>query len=97
MLLLLLVQGLVKRIGLDGKLNGHEGCVNTIEFNQCGDRLVSGSDDRQVMFWNVATRSVVLAYASGHVDNIFQAKFMPFTDDRTIVTAAADGQVSFIC
>lgn len=86
-------EGLVKRIGLDGKLNGHEGCVNTIEFNQCGDRLVSGSDDRQVMFWNVATRSVVLAYASGHVDNIFQAKFMPLTDDRTIVTAAADGQV----
>ncbi|PWA35280.1 transducin/WD40 repeat-like superfamily protein [Artemisia annua] len=85
-------EGLVKRIGLGGKLNGHEGCVNTIEFNKCGDRLISGSDDRMVMLWNVDTRSVVLSYASGHVDNIFQAKFMPFTDDRTIVTAAADGQ-----
>lgn len=86
-------EALVKRIGLDGKLNGHEGCVNTIEFNHCGDHLVSGSDDRRVMFWNVATKSLVLSYASGHVDNIFQARIMPFTDDRTIVTSAADGQV----
>ncbi|XP_023754036.1 uncharacterized protein LOC111902439 isoform X3 [Lactuca sativa] len=30
--------------------------------------------------------------AAGHVDNIFQARIMPFTDDRTIVTSAADGQ-----
>ncbi|CAH1419885.1 unnamed protein product [Lactuca virosa] len=30
--------------------------------------------------------------ASGHVDNIFQARIVPFTDDRTIVTSAADGQ-----
>ncbi|CAI9264294.1 unnamed protein product [Lactuca saligna] len=86
-------EALVKRIDLAGKLNGHEGCVNTIEFNHCGDHLVSGSDDRRVMFWNVATKSLVLSYASGHVDNIFQARIMPFTDDRTIVTSAADGQV----
>lgn len=30
---------------------------------------------------------------SGYIDNIFQAKFMPFTDDQKVVTAAADGQV----
>ncbi|KAJ0828861.1 putative transcription factor WD40-like family [Helianthus annuus] len=33
--------GLVRRIGLAGKLIGHEDWVNTIEFNRCGDRLVS--------------------------------------------------------
>ncbi|XP_023754037.1 uncharacterized protein LOC111902439 isoform X4 [Lactuca sativa] len=33
--------------------------------------------------------------AAGHVDNIFQARIMPFTDDRTIVTSAADGQVFY--
>ncbi|KAD5508472.1 hypothetical protein R6Q59_030922 [Mikania micrantha] len=86
-------EALVKRIDLAGKLIGHEGCVNTIQFNHCGDHLVSGSDDRRVMFWNVATRSLVLSYASGHVDNIFQARIMPFSDDCTIVTSAADGQV----
>lgn len=86
-------EALVKRIDLAGKLNGHEGCVNTIEFNHSGDHLVSGSDDRRVMFWNVATKSMVLSYPSGHVDNIFQARIMPFTDDRTIITSSADGQV----
>ncbi|MFS7889753.1 putative transcription factor WD40-like family [Helianthus anomalus] len=86
-------EALVKRIDLAGKLIGHEGCVNTIEFNYCGDHLVSGSDDRRVKFWNVATRSLVCSYASGHVDNIFQARIMPFTDDTKIITSAADGQV----
>lgn len=95
LLLLLLLQAIVKRIGLGGKFIGHEGCVNTIEFSYSGDHLVSGSDDRRVMFWNVGTRSVVLSYASGHMDNIFQARIMPFTDDRTIVTSAADGQVNY--
>ncbi|KAJ0786962.1 putative transcription factor WD40-like family [Helianthus annuus] len=90
-------EALVKRIDLAGKLTGHEGCVNTIEFNYCGDHLVSGSDDRRVKFWNVATRSLVCSYASGHVDNIFQARIMPFTDDTKIITSAADGQVSFLC
>lgn len=84
---------LVKRIDLCGKLNGHEGCVNTVEFNFTGDRIVSGSDDRQVMFWNWAAKTLVFSYPSGHHDNIFQARIMPFTDDRKIVTSAADGQV----
>ncbi|KAG5598846.1 hypothetical protein H5410_030216 [Solanum commersonii] len=83
----------VKRLDLYGKLNGHEGCVNTIDFNATGDVLVSGSDDRRVILWDWATRKSKLSYSSGHMDNIFQARFMPFTDDQKVVTAAADGQV----
>ncbi|GLT53806.1 hypothetical protein SLA2020_270510 [Shorea laevis] len=30
---------------------------------------------------------------NGHTNNVFQAKIMPCTDDRSIVTCAADGQV----
>ncbi|XP_076886401.1 uncharacterized protein LOC143536252 [Bidens hawaiensis] len=86
-------EGLLNRMGVAGKLVGHEGCVNTIEFNYCGDRVVSGSDDRRVMLWNVATKSLVLSYDSGHMGNVFQARIMPFTDDRVIVTSGADGQV----
>ncbi|MFS8005286.1 putative transcription factor WD40-like family [Helianthus anomalus] len=79
--------GIVRRIGLTGKLIGHEGwVVNTIEF---GDRLVSGPDDRRVM----ATKALVLSYDSGHAENISQARIIPFTDDRTIVTSGGDGQV----
>lgn len=87
------MQAVVKQLDSYGKLNGHQGCVNTINFNSTGDILVSGSDDKQVILWDWATKTSKLSYPSGHLDNIFQAKFMPFTDDRKIVTASADGQV----
>ena len=85
---------LVKSLDLYGKLDGHEGCVNAVEFNSTGDLLVSGSDDRQVMFWNWASKTRLFAYPSGHTDNIFQTKIIPFTDDCRIVTSAGDGQVN---
>lgn len=83
----------VKQLDLSGKLKGHRGCVNTISFNSTGNILVSGSDDKQVILWDWATKVSKLSYPSGHLDNIFQAKFMPFSDDRKIVTSSADGQV----
>ncbi|XP_059626728.1 protein ALTERED SEED GERMINATION 2-like [Cornus florida] len=86
-------EGIVKRIDLYGELNGHADCVNTVEFNSTGDLLVSGSDDKQVMFWNWAMKALKLSYPSGHLDNIFHTRILPFTDDRKIVTCAADGQV----
>ncbi|XP_049367066.1 uncharacterized protein LOC125831979 isoform X2 [Solanum verrucosum] len=86
-------EAMVKRLDLYGKLTGHEGCVNTIDFNATGDVLVSGSDDRRVILWDWATSTSKFSYPSGHMDNIFQTKFMPFTDDRKIITASADGQV----
>ncbi|KAK3018810.1 hypothetical protein RJ639_003042 [Escallonia herrerae] len=86
-------EALVKKIDLYGKLNGHQSCVNAVEFNFCGDVLVSGSDDRQVIFWNWAAKTFKFVYDSGHSENIFQVRIMPFTDDCKIVTSAADGQV----
>jgi len=88
------VQVLVKQINLYGKLNGHEGCVNDVDFNSTGDLLVSGSDDKQVIFWNWETKTKQLSYPSGHLDNIFQTRIIPFTDDRKIVTSSSDGQVN---
>lgn len=54
----------MKQIDLYGKLNGHEGCVNTIQFNSAGDHLVSGSDDQEVKIWNWATKTLELSYPS---------------------------------
>jgi len=88
-------EGFVKRLNLHGKLNGHGGCVNTIHFNPSGEILVSGSDDKQIIFWNWATKNKTLSYYSGHQDNVFQARIMPFTDDRSVITSASDGQVRF--
>ena len=84
----------MKQLDLYGKLKGHEGCVNAVEFNSSGGVLVSGSDDRRVLLWNWASQTKLFEYPSGHSDNIFQTKFMPFTDDRKIVTSAGDGQVN---
>lgn len=81
-------------MNLYGNLYGHDGCVNAVEFNSTGDLLVSGSDDQQVMFWNWASKTKLFEYPSGHSDNIFQTRIMPFSDDRKIVTSAGDGEVS---
>lgn len=86
-------EDIMKRIDLYGKLIGHEGCVNAVEFDSTGDLLVSGSDDLHVKFWNWETSTEKLSYPSGHMDNIFQTKFMPFTDRQKIITSAGDGQV----
>ncbi|PWA92783.1 WD40 repeat-containing protein [Artemisia annua] len=85
-------EDLVMRLDLVRKLQKHMGCVNTVSFNADGDILISGSDDRQVILWDWETGSVKLAFDSGHNSNVFQAKIMPETDERSIVTCAADGQ-----
>lgn len=88
-----LLQTLIKQVDLYGNLSGHRGCVNAIEFNSTGELLVSGSDDKQVKVWEWARQKLKFSYPSGHSNNIFQTRFMPFTDDRVIVTASADCQV----
>lgn len=46
---------LLHRLKLDKKLEGHEGCVNTVAFTPSGDGLVSGSDDLDIKLWNWQT------------------------------------------
>ncbi|KAH6824350.1 Transducin/WD40 repeat-like superfamily protein, partial [Perilla frutescens var. hirtella] len=84
---------LVLRLDVLHKLDRHRGCVNTVCFNTSGDILVSGSDDRKIILWDWESRRVKLSFHSGHAKNVFQAKMMPYSEDRSIVTCAADGQV----
>lgn len=86
-------QDLVLRFGVHRKLDNHRGCVNTVSFNADGDTLVSGSDDRKVILWDWDAGRVKLSFDSGHSNNVFQARFMPYTGDRIIITCAADGEV----
>ncbi|XP_011088653.1 DDB1- and CUL4-associated factor 8 isoform X2 [Sesamum indicum] len=86
-------EDLVLRLDILQKLDLHRGCVNTISFNGAGDILVSGSDDRRIILWDWETGQPRLSFHSGHHNNVFQAKIMPCTDDRSFVTCAADGQV----
>ncbi|KAL3514963.1 hypothetical protein ACH5RR_021865 [Cinchona calisaya] len=86
-------EDLVLRLDIFGKLEQHRGCVNTVSFNADGNILLSGSDDRRVILWDWEIGKVKLSFHSGHHNNVFQAKIMPYTEDRSIVTCAADGQV----
>ncbi|XP_024033084.1 DDB1- and CUL4-associated factor 8 isoform X1 [Morus notabilis] len=89
-------EDLVLRLELYRRLEHHRGCVNTVSFNADGRILVSGSDDMRVILWDWDIGQVKLAFDSGHLQNVFQAKFIPYSDDRRIVTCAADGQVRFV-
>ncbi|XP_031382206.1 DDB1- and CUL4-associated factor 8-like isoform X2 [Punica granatum] len=86
-------QDLVLRFQISTRLQQHLGCVNTVNFNSDGDILLSGSDDRHATLWDWQAGKVNFSFHTGHLNNVFQAKFMPYTNDRTIVTSAADGQV----
>ncbi|MQM15862.1 hypothetical protein Taro_048814, partial [Colocasia esculenta] len=84
---------LIWRMGIYKKLDKHRGCVNTVSFNADGDILISGSDDRMVMLWDWERSAVKLSFHSGHYNNVFQARMMPYTDNKSIITCAADGEV----
>ncbi|KAJ7978660.1 DDB1- and CUL4-associated factor 8-like [Quillaja saponaria] len=86
-------EDLVLRLDMYRKLLKHKGCVNTVSFNADGDILVSGSDDKRVILWDWETGNIKLSFPSGHQNNVFQAMIMPYSNDRSIVTSAADGKV----
>ncbi|KAJ8011785.1 hypothetical protein DPEC_G00061860 [Dallia pectoralis] len=86
-------QGLVQRLELQGRLERHTGCVNTLHFNPSGTRLASGSDDLRVVIWDWARRRAELEFDSGHKSNVFQAKFLPHSGDSTLAMCARDGQI----
>lgn len=81
------------RLDLHRKLENHRGFVCTVGFSSDGDILVSGSADCRVIMWDWQMGHIKLSFPTGHNGNVFQAKIMPFTDERSIVTCAADGQV----
>ncbi|KAI7809256.1 DDB1- and CUL4-associated factor 8 isoform X2 [Triplophysa rosa] len=86
-------RGLVQRLELQGRLERHTGCVNTLHFNPSGTRLASGSDDLRVVIWDWARKRAELEFDSGHKSNVFQAKFLPHSGDSTLAMCARDGQI----
>lgn len=83
----------VQRFRLQYGLEGHSGCVNSVHFNQRGTWLASSSDDLTVIIWDWVRQRPVMAFNTGHRNNVFQAKFLPNCGDSTLATCARDGQV----
>ncbi|KAL6873571.1 hypothetical protein ACP4OV_013653 [Aristida adscensionis] len=86
-------QDFVRSLNIQKRLRKHRGCVNTVAFNAEGSVLLSGSDDRTVALWNWERAAPTFAFHTGHSNNVLNAQFMHFSDDRSIVSCAADGEV----
>lgn len=88
----------VERMNLLHKLDKHYGCVNCLNFNRAGNLLASGSDDLRVIVWNWAQRTPIRTFASGHTENVFQAKFIENgrydnLNGFSLITSSRDGGV----
>ncbi|XP_040005020.1 DDB1- and CUL4-associated factor 6 isoform X3 [Xiphias gladius] len=85
----------VQRLKLETTLNVHDGCVNTISWNDTGEYILSGSDDTFLVITNPYNKKVKKSIRSGHRANIFSAKFMPHTNDQEIISCSGDGIIYY--
>ncbi|KAL7891066.1 hypothetical protein AOLI_G00005420 [Acnodon oligacanthus] len=85
----------VQRLKLEAALPVHDGCVNTICWNDTGKYVLSGSDDTNLVITDPFTRKVLINVPSHHRANIYSAKFMPASCDHWIVSSAGDGHIHY--
>ncbi|KAK4925282.1 hypothetical protein LTR66_016407, partial [Elasticomyces elasticus] len=89
----------VDDLDIVNELGGHTGCVNALSWSRSGRLLASGSDDQYVNIYSYQSESSSAPFAlntslfTGHRANIFSVKFMPHSNDGTLVTCAADSTV----
>ncbi|KKZ62209.1 hypothetical protein EMCG_03347 [[Emmonsia] crescens] len=81
------------------ELGGHTGCVNALSWSASGKLLASGSDDLHLNIYSYQPDSSTAPFflnttiQTGHSANIFSVKFMPHSNDRTLVSCAGDSEV----
>ena len=85
-----------ERFRIESILPGHDGCVNAIGWSESGKWLISGSDDQKICVHDpFSNRNGPLQkLPTDHLSNIFQTKFLPYSNDRVIISSARDGLVS---
>ncbi|KAL8651528.1 MAG: hypothetical protein Q9210_003205, partial [Variospora velana] len=92
-------QSWVENLDIINELGGHSGCVNALSWSTSGRLLASGSDDQHLNIHSYQPDSSTAQFllnttvSTGHSANIFSVKFMPHSNDRTIVTCAGDAEV----
>ncbi|KAF8778809.1 DDB1- and CUL4-associated factor 6 like protein [Argiope bruennichi] len=77
------------------KIPVHDGCVNSICWNDTGKYLLSGSDDQHLSIVRGNDYTVLAYILTGHRANIFSAKFLPNTGDSHVVSCSGDGIIVF--
>ncbi|OQD82553.1 hypothetical protein PENANT_c021G02440 [Penicillium antarcticum] len=89
----------VNDLDIVNELGGHTGCVNALSWSRSGQLLASGSDDQHLNIYSYQPESSNAPFAlnttvfTGHKANIFSVKFMPQSNDGTVITCAGDSQV----
>ncbi|KAL8950097.1 MAG: hypothetical protein Q9222_003842 [Ikaeria aurantiellina] len=92
-------QSWVEDLDIVNELGGHSGCVNALSWSSSGRLLASGSDDQHLNIHTYQPDSSTAQFAlnttvsTGHSANIFSVKFMPHSNDSTVVTCAGDAEV----
>lgn len=81
-------------------LTGHEGSITAIAISPGGRILASGSNDKAIKFWSLATGELLHTFPGrslwlrdGHGDRISNLVFSP--NGETLVSASADGAVKW--
>ncbi|XP_005097466.1 DDB1- and CUL4-associated factor 6 isoform X1 [Aplysia californica] len=85
----------LQRLKLEKKLCVHDGCVNTIAWNDKGTLILSGSDDQHLAITDPFSAKTLVKFRSGHRSNIFSAKFLPGSLDREVVSCSGSGEIFF--
>ena len=63
----------VPRLCLHAHMRGHGGCVSTVAWDECGEALLSGSDDLSLCVWRAADLTLRARARTAHSNNIFCA------------------------
>ncbi|GFN77902.1 Ddb1- and cul4-associated factor 6-like [Plakobranchus ocellatus] len=85
----------LQRMKLERKLCVHNGCVNTICWNEKGTLILSGSDDQHLAITDPFLGKNLVKFRSGHRSNIFSAKFMPSSMDKEVVSCSGSGEIFY--
>uniref|UniRef100_A0A914MGG0 Uncharacterized protein n=1 Tax=Meloidogyne incognita TaxID=6306 RepID=A0A914MGG0_MELIC len=73
-------------------ITGHEGCVNSIKWNDSGTLLASGSDDQHLIIWH-QNGQLLRRLQTLHSNNIFSVLFVPHAHDHLLLSAAGDSLI----
>lgn len=69
-------------------LHGHTDFTNAVAFSPDGSTLVSASDDKTLIVWDLATNQPIGFPLAGHIDQIWSVDFSP--DGKTLASSARD-------